>query len=343
MKFRRVGRFERRSPRLVCALALLLSQIVANPKDGAATEPCLPSLPSGLSSLMPVPIDNPLTEAKIELGRKLFFDPALSRDGTISCASCHDPEQAFTDGRKVSIGIYGQAGRRNAPSLLNAAYLRTVFWDGRAGTLEAQVSAPLTNSVEMGNTSEAVIEHLGADEPYRALFAKAFDSEEISSDQLSKALAAFQRTLVAANSPFDRYARGEDEALSLSARRGLRLFRSKARCSRCHEGELFTDHRFHNTGVSWGKTPQDLGRYEHTGREEDKGKFKTPSLRNVALTPPYMHDGSFGTLDDVVEFYNQGGRPNPRLDRTIRPLQLSDTERDDLIAILKALTSETFP
>jgi cytochrome c peroxidase len=288
---------------------------------------------------MPVPPNNPLTEERIALGRRLFFDSGLSRDGAVSCASCHQPEKAFTDGRVVSLGVGNQATRRNAPTLLNCAYGTSMFWDGRVATLEDQALIPLTNPREMGSTLEAVLDRLNGATAYRALFKAAFGAEQVTPARLAEALAAYQRTLVAANSPYDRYVLLKDEtALSEHARRGLGLFRSKARCAHCHEGELFTDQRFHNTGVSWGKEPLDLGRYEHTRREGDQGKFKTPTLRHLTVTAPYMHDGSLATLEDVIDFYDRDANPNPHLDGAIQPLNLTASEKADLLAFLDCLS-----
>ncbi|MSU63143.1 MAG: cytochrome-c peroxidase [Pedosphaera sp.] len=300
----------------------------------------LSPLPAGLHSLMPVPVENPLTTAKIELGRKLFFDQSLSRDGTISCASCHRPDKAFTDGRALPVGVGGRRGRRNAPSLVNAGYGKAMFWDGRADTLEAQALHPLSDPLEMGNTLEAVLARVHEDRFYRKLSNAAFGTALMRSQQIAQALASFQRTLVAGNSPYDRYLlQRDDAALSDAARRGLTLFRGKARCAHCHEGPLFTDQKFHNTGVSWGKVPFDFGRFEHTGKDEDKGRFKTPSLRQLTDTAPYMHDGSVQTLEEVIEFYDRGGTANGNLDPSIKSLSLLRQEKADLLAFLRMLST----
>ena len=324
-------------------LVVFLLSFPASGRDDSTvhtTERCLPVLPLGLNSLVPVPIDNPLTPEKVELGRRLFFDPGLSRDGTISCASCHQPEKAFTDGRALAVGIEQRVGRRNVPTLLNGAYGKTMFWDGRAASLEEQALVPLTHPNEMDNSLEGIVERLREDGVYPGLFEPAFGSAEVTPRRIAQALASYQRALVAGDSPFDRYLILNDEsALSDAARRGLALFRGKARCSHCHDGPLFTDQKFHNTGVGWGNEPPDLGRFEFTGIEEDKGRFKTPTLRNVTLTAPYMHDGSIASLEEVIEFYNRGGQPNPSLDPTIRPLNLSAQEKSDLIAFLRSLSA----
>lgn len=296
-------------------------------------------LPQGLEAFLPVPHYNPLTTDKVELGRELFFDKRLSRDQSLSCATCHLPEKAFTDGRAVSVGIDGALGRRNAPSLLNGAYLRSMFRDGRAKSLEEQALQPITNPAELDNTHEEVVRRLGADKSYRILFERAFGSSEVTIERTAEAIACFERTLLSANSNYDRYlVSGVRNALSDSALRGLELVRGKAGCQMCHEHSRLTDDRFHNTGVSWGQQPLDLGRHEVTGWESDTGKFKTPSLRDVEHTAPYMHDGSIETLEEVVEFYNEGGRPNPYLDPAIKPLDLSDQEKQDLVAFLRSLS-----
>lgn len=304
------------------------------------TELPLSPLPLGLNSLMPVPPENPISKNKIDLGRMLFFDKNLSRDRSISCADCHLPQKAFTDGRSVSIGVGGAVGRRNAPTLLNCAYGKTLFWDGRTASLEEQALLPLTSPAEMDNTLDAVIQYLKANEAYRRLFQRSFGTTNVLPANLARALASYQRSLVAANAPFDRYRLLDDaSALSPAAQRGLLLFRGKARCAQCHEGSLFSDQKFHNTGVNWGKPPLDLGRFEQTGRDEDRGAFKTPTLRNLSFTAPYMHDGSLRTLEEVVDFYDRGGQPNPHLDPALRPLSLASDEKSALIEFLRSLDS----
>lgn len=325
----------------ILALLGLMATLPARGQGGDFMKPIelpLSPLPSGLSSFLPLPLDNLLTRDKIDLGRQLFFDKRLSRDGTISCASCHQPAQHFTDGRPLPVGIDTQPGRRNVPSLVNSAYGKVYFWDGRAATLEEQALVPLTHPQEMGHTLDAIVTTLSEDSFYRGAFRRAFGSTQITARNIARALASYQRSLVAGGSPYDRYEFFKEEsALSPMAQRGLKLFRGKARCGHCHDGPLFTDQRFHNTGVGWGKQPLDLGRFEHTFAEEDKGRFKTPTLRNVTLTAPYMHDGSIGTLAEVIDFYSRGGHPNPYLDPVIQPLNLSAGEKADLLSFLQAL------
>lgn len=293
-------------------------------------------VPLGLDLVAPVPEDNALTAAKVTLGRRLFFDPELSADRTLSCASCHQPTRYFTDGRPRPAGIDGAEGRRNVPSVLNAAYGRSFFWDGRAPSLEEQVLEPIQGKDELGLGLEKLVHRLREREDYRTAFRDAFGPQDISPDLVSRALASYLRTLRSGRAPVDRFLHGDTAALSQDARSGFRLFVGRANCHVCHLAPLFTDHRFHNTGVSWGSG--DIGRAGVTGQEEDRGAFKTPSLRNVAETAPYMHDGSLATLEEVIEHYADGGTPNPALDEEIRPLDLGPTERRHLIAFLRALT-----
>jgi cytochrome c peroxidase len=279
------------------------------------------AIPLGLDLYMPVPDDNPATEDKIEVGRRLFFDRRLSRDQSISCSSCHDPELAFSDGRPVAIGVFNRVGRRSAPALINRGYGRSFFWDGRAGTLEAQVLQPIQDSNEMDMT-----------------LAEASARVGMPVDDIARSLASFVRSILSGNSPFDRYATGQRDALTLQQQEGLVIFRGKGNCTACHVGPTFTDERFHNSGIAWrdGRL-QDEGRFAVTGRSEDRGAFKTPTLREIARTAPYMHDGSIATLGEVVEFYDRGGNTNPSLDPELRPLRLTPFERLALVAFLESL------
>lgn len=309
----------------------------------ASTGQYLQNLPQGLEVFFPVPENSPLTAAKVELGRKLFFEKQLSRDRSTSCATCHLPEKAFTDGRPIAVGIDGARGRRNTPSLLNGVYLSSMLRDGGAQSLEEQALRPMINPVEMDNTHAEIVRRLGTDKTYSILFERAFSSTEVTIERTAEAIASFERTLLSADSKYDRYVlSGDGDILSDSAMRGLELVRGKARCQLCHERSLLTDGRFHNTGVSWGKQPLDLGRYEVTEWEPDMGRFKTPSLRDVEYTAPYMHDGSIETLNEVVEFYSKGGNPNPFLDQAIKPLDLTDQEKEDLVAFLKSLSGTSW-
>lgn len=329
--------------------------------------------------LPPVPTteSNPITEEKLQLGRKLFFDRRLSLNQTQSCAMCHIPEQGFTNNElSVAVGMEGRSGRRNAPSLYNIAYAQSMFHDGRDVTLEDQVWNPFLDRNEMGNPSfSAVIEKIKVLPDYDGLFEAVFGRGP-TMETVGKALASYERALVSGNSAFDRwYYGGETDALSDEARKGFELFTGKARCSACHtigeETALFTNHDFHNTGVGIERTADkrdaytvfvapgvtvdvetaiintvgekriaDVGRYEITNNPDDRWKYKTPGLRNVALSAPYMHDGSLKTLREVIDFYNDGGVDNENLDPLIQPLQLTDAESAQLVAFLRSLTGD---
>jgi cytochrome c peroxidase len=306
------------------------------PKDTLPAKLPLDVIPLGLEART-LPKDHPLTEARVQLGRKLFFDPILSGDNTVACASCHQPDHGFASAEPKPRGIRGQQLTRRAPSLLNRAYGNAFFWDGRAGSLEEQALRPIEDPAEMGSSVAAAVERLQANKDYREQFTAAFP-DGVTAVNLATAIASFERVLLRGDSVIDRFRRkGAHDALSPAQRHGLWLYESKASCWRCHVGANFTDERLHNTGVSWSKEPLDLGRYAVTKSDADKGKFKTPSLRGVALTAPYMHDGSLKTLEDVVRFYSRGGNANPHLDPIIAPLNLSEDEVRDLVEFLKAL------
>ncbi|TVM03013.1 MAG: cytochrome-c peroxidase [Candidatus Brocadia sp. WS118] len=326
------------------------------------------SLPPGV--LEPViPEDNPLTREKIELGKKLFFDKCLSADDTISCATCHDPEKGFADGKAIAVGIQERKGTRNSPTVLNAAFFDTQFWDGRAITLEEQAKQPIVNPKEMGMPSlDALVGKISGIPEYTTSFKAVFGTEKITIDHIVMAIASFERTLITFHAPFDRFINGKNDAISASAQRGWKLFQGKARCITCHEFNrsypFFTNNKFHNIGVAMkdkdfgslarkaagsGADPAalaqeeasaELGRYLVTKEPKDIGAFKTSGLRNIALTAPYLHDGSEPTLESVVEFYNKGGVPNPNLDGGIRPLNLTEDEKKDLVEFMKSLTSD---
>ncbi|MDA7977434.1 MAG: cytochrome-c peroxidase [Pirellulales bacterium] len=285
------------------------------------------------------PEDNPVTLAKVALGRRLFFDPILSDDGTVACASCHDPRHAFATPDRVAIGIRGQVGKRNSPSLLNVALGSSFFWDARTEGLEAQALEPISNPLELGSDPDAVVMRLAAHAEYPALFQDAFGSP-VSKENLARAIASFERVLASSNNGADRFHNGEITALSVSAKQGLWLFESRGRCWMCHSDDNLTDNQLHNTGVSWGEEPLDLGRFEQTEIPTDRGRFKTPSLRDVARTAPYMHDGSLATLEDVVEFYDRGGVKNPYLDELMQPLNLSEDDKRHLVDFLRELNGQ---
>jgi cytochrome c peroxidase len=277
---------------------------------------------------------------KVELGKLLFFDTRLSADRSISCASCHNPQFAFTDGSRVSDGIRGHQGKRNAPTIINSSKLKLLFWDGRAATLEEQALGPMVNPLEMGNTHEVIVTRLRDISGYRDLFASVFAEMNFTINHVAEAIAAFERTVVSENSPFDRFRAGDTSALSERQQRGMTLFFGKARCSVCHSEPLFTDGRFHNLGVGADKPLPDDGRAEITKDVIDRGKFKTPSLRDVASTAPYMHDGGLATLEEVIDLYNRGGNPNPNLNPRLRALGLDESEKADLVAFMRSLSGD---
>jgi cytochrome c peroxidase len=322
------------------------------PAQGQAAAPTTPKretlksgsftmeLPLGLqANAAYVPDKNPITPEKIALGKVLYFDPRLSKDGTIACASCHDPFHGFTDPERASKGVGNQPGGRNSPTVLNRLFSKEQFWDGRAEDLEAQALGPLTNPVEMAMPAHSDVEKQLRHIPgYAPLFEKAFGSQEINIARAVQAIASYERTVLTGDSSYDRYVAGDKAAMSASAVRGMELFNGKANCKTCHSGFNFTDESYHNLGVGMDKAKPDLGRYEVTKAESEKGAFKTPTLRNIELTAPYMHDGSESTLWEVVAFYNKGGVKNPYLSKEIKPLNLTQQETDDLVSFMQALS-----
>ena len=308
-------------------------------------------VPLGLPPV-PIPANNPPTTATIALGRRLFYDTRLSEGNRISCATCHNPALAFSDPRPRSIGASGKFGTRNAPTVLNAAYFTTQFWDGRVPSLEEQALGPMANPVEMNQAHDISVEKINAGASYRQQFQEAFGPGRATIAKITMALASFERTLLSGDSPFDRYEYGGDKyAMSPAAIRGLAVFRdkNKGNCTACHTiGEkyaLFSDNKFHNLGVGLDAEGNivDNGRYVVTKVTGDEGSFRTPTLRDVALTAPYMHDGSEKTLKDVIDFYVGGGSSNPYLDKEIKPLNLTSQERADLVAFLESLTGNMPP
>jgi len=289
----------------------------------AGGQSTFPATPLGLDAYMPIPDDNPLTVEKVALGRELFFDTRLSRDQSVACASCHDAKQAFTDRRSVSKGVFGRHGTRNAPTLVNRGYGASQFWDGRSPTLEQQVLKPIQDPNEMDMTLADVTARVG-----------------LSERTLAEALASYVRTIRSGNSRIDQHLSRNAE-LSPEEKSGMRIFRLKGNCVTCHVGPNFSDEKFHNTGIAWrGGNLADEGRFALSHREQDRGAFRTPTLREVARTGPYMHDGSIATLEEVIEHYDKGGVPNPQLDPEIRPLRLTPQEKRDLLAFLRALSGE---
>jgi cytochrome c peroxidase len=368
-------------------LLVIASSVASGPTAGA--QPEIPT-PGPLAQPKPlrqvgapadltrtaIPPDNRQTPEKIALGEKLFFDGRLSADGTVACATCHDPARAFTDGKPVSIGIDGRAGQRNAPTILNALYNKTQFWDGRVTTLEEQAALPIVNPVEMGQPSlNAAVARIAAIREYQDAFQEVFGGRPNGPDLL-RAIASYERTQLSFDSPFDHFIAGDASAIDAAAKRGWELFNTRGRCNKCHaltdaERDVtnFTDHDFHNIGigivrhnvVALARQAEQLinsadpaaidraavqtemsalGRFLITKKDSDIASFKTPNLRNVLVTAPYFHDGSQETLWDVADHYNKGdGLQNPYLDEDIQPLALTEDDIDDLVAFLASLTS----
>jgi cytochrome c peroxidase len=274
----------------------------------------------------------------VAVGRKLFFDPILSRDYTVSCASCHRPELAFADDRALSVGIDGQLSERNAPSLLNRVLGEAFMWDGRAATLEQQIVLPIANPIEMDLGLEVAVSRLRESESYASLFETELGGPP-NRERLAKALAEFVRSLTYGGTPHDQFREGHITAMTAQEQAGLWIYESRGRCWRCHTGANFSDETFHNTGIGVVDGIARDGRMGHTGDDADRGRFKTPTLRGLGDSAPYMHDGSLATLEEVVEFYRRGGNDNPDLDRKMEPLHLSDRDAANLVAFLKAITS----
>lgn len=321
------------------ARGLLAVPLIGSSMSGAnAEQQYRLKIPLGLQEqAAQIPQDNPLTAEKIKLGKELYFDKRLSADRTTSCATCHTPDKGFSDGLPTSKGIKGQIGGRNAPVTINRLFSQAQFWDGRAASLEEQALGPIQNPIEMGNTLEGMIANLEKIKAYQEQFGKVFGTG-VTAEGVAKAIASFERTLLCGNSAFDRFEAGDKKALSKGAQRGLALFRGKANCVSCHTGSNFTDERFHNIGVGVDKPKPSLGRFDVTKKEADKGAFKTPTLRNVAASAPYFHDGSIKTLEAVIEYYNKGGTKNPHLSPLLKPLELTAQETANLVAFLKSLS-----
>jgi cytochrome c peroxidase len=387
---------------LVCVTLFSLSTHAFQSKSNRAVK--LPQktmrieVPIGISASLwrkRIPRNNPLSTDKVALGLALYFDKRLSVNSTVSCATCHDPANAFTDHNAVALGVSGDAGTRNAPTILNAMFSERLFWDGRVGSLEDQAKQPLTNPFEMGMENyAAVVARVTAIREYQQRFQLVFRKEGTTIETIVKAIAAYERTQLSGNSPFDRFIAGDKKGITEAQKRGWELFKDKAKCIECHsfspDSPFFTDFKFHNTGVAardssfeqlsrlarqitnsdtegTGDKPiklmnnlpmssrqpeksapllahtegfTELGRYLVTKQQKDVGAFKTPTLRDVELTTPYMHNGSEKTLIDVVRFYNRGGNANPSLDERMRPLHLSEEEMNELVEFMRALTSD---
>jgi len=343
---------------------------LSDPKNAVELEPLLPlGLSQGAAQIDRAGLEkNPLTRAKIELGRQLYFDPRLSADSTVSCASCHNPAEGYSAHTKTGVGVRGQLGGRNSPASFNRILSGPQFWDGRAESLEAQAVGPIQNPIEMGFTHEGVVKRLGEMPVYKKQFDAIFG--ELTIDRVGQAIAAFERVLVTAPSAYDygeqmrafagldpddiaedaelaaKYAAAKADAdahpMSEEASRGRDIFFSeKGNCTACHVGANLADEKYHNIGIGMDKPEPDLGRFVVTKDPKDTGGFKTPTVRNVALNPPYMHDGSVATLEEVVEWYDKGGHANPHLSEKIRPLKLSPQEKIDLVEFMKACTGPT--
>lgn len=316
----------------------------ANPNALLEQEPEVFSVPFGLPPI-PWPIDNPYSQKKAELGRLLYFDKRLSTDGTISCATCHSIPRAFTDDKPLSIGIHGQKGTRHSPTIINAAYQTHLFWDGRAASLEEQSKGPIGNPKEMtlaDNIHDAhrqCQERIRGIKGYRTLFKEVFGNDNISIDDIAKALATFERTVLSGNSAYDRYMAGDKTAMTAEQIQGFQVFK-RTNCTLCHSGPNFANNQFMNIGVGMDAEHPDLGRYDVTKNERDRGSFKVPTLREVSKTDPYMHDGSIPTLEGVIEYYDKGGIRNPNLHPSMRPLKLSKEDKAALVAFMKALDGE---
>ena len=278
-----------------------------------------------------------VVDPKIELGKKLFFDPILSKNSKLSCASCHKPEHGFADDKPVSLGINDQKGERNTPTIFNTAHLKFLFWDGRAENLEEQALGPITNPKEMGETLKGILTKLNNNPQYVKEFAVIFGQTPIMTSHLVKAISAFERTIISKDSDYDRFIAGDKKALSESAKRGLDLFNGKAMCIECHKVPDFTDGDFHNIGLP---ITNDVGRAKVSVTTKDTRKFKTPTLREVANTAPYFHNGQFETLEQVIAFYNAGGGEDTYKDPLKKPLNLTNQEQKDLVAFLKSLSGK---
>jgi cytochrome c peroxidase len=360
-------------------LAALLFAGAASAEEAARGKPPPPKLPPGVSATLwkiSVPPGAEPTPEKVALGQKLFLDKRLSADDSTSCSTCHDPDKGFVDGKPLAEGVQKRKGKRNSPTVLNALFNATQFWDGRAATLEDQAKLPILNPVEMAMPSpEAVVAKVRGIPEYASEFQRVF-GREVNYDDLAAAIAAFERTQFSGNAPFDRFLlQGDEKALDASARRGWALFNGKGRCNECHAANaiapLFSDQKFHNIGIAAHKQDfvklareglrvvrtgdekqidelalqtdyTELGRFLVTKSDNDVGAFKTPTLRNIGITGPYMHDGSLATLWDVMDHYNKGGIANPFLDGGMQRLGLSETEIDDMVAFLFTLTDERY-
>ncbi|MBT5550317.1 MAG: cytochrome-c peroxidase [Nitrospina sp.] len=284
------------------------------------------------------PADNPWSKEKHQLGKMLFFDPRLSGNNRMSCATCHNPSLGWSDGLPRTLGRDQRELGRNSPSIINSGYFGKQFWDGRADSLEEQALVPIMGPTEMDQNLDELIDELKAIPYYYRKFKKVFGASGVTAENIAKALATFERSVVSRNSPYDQYQQGDVSSLSKSAVRGMKIFFGKGQCTRCHQGSIFADNKFHNIGLQplKGRMP-DLGRFKITERKEDKWVFRTPGLRDISRTSPYMHDGRFKTLEEVIDFFDRGGDPLPNKSLFLKPLGLKRQEKKDLESFLIAL------
>ncbi|MBN2328934.1 MAG: c-type cytochrome [Candidatus Omnitrophica bacterium] len=311
--------------------------LTAAPQSGT---PMTIEPPLGLPPV-PIPDDNPMTVEKVELGKMLYFDKRLSKDKTLSCATCHIPEHGYAEPRETSLGIKSQLGPINAPPVINSAYATSMFWDGRMKTLEQQAAGPVDNPIEMGHDIEEVAKEINAIPEYQKRFEDVF-GQPADKDTITKAIAAFERTLLAGNSPFDRYQNGDENAISAEAKEGWQLFQQKL-CATCHQPPVFSNWGFYNAGVEVvdGKIPD--GRFIFTKSPTDKGSYRVPHLRNLKNTSPYLHDGSAKTIEEAVRFMAKGGIDNANLNplfRAIKAQKITDDQIKKITAFLESLTGE---
>lgn len=291
----------------------------------------------------PAPEDNKPTPERVALGKTLFFDPRLSGSNWISCASCHNPVLGWSDGLPTGFGHGMKRLKRATPPIVNAAFNEFLFWDGRRSSLEEQALDPIENDGEMNQDIPALVKKLSAIPGYAAMFERAYPGDGISGATIAKALASFERTVLSAESPFDRWRRGDESAIDAAAKRGFKLFTGKAKCEKCHEGFNFADGAFHNIGLKRNGEQEDVGRFAVRKVATSRGAFKTPTLRDIELTAPYMHNGIYRTLEEVIDHYDRGGDVKDNLSRDIKPLNLSAQEKSDLLAFLKSLTGKHVP
>lgn len=318
---------------------------VPEPSGNAAPKPAKSAAfelkpPLGLPEV-PIPKDNPMTAEKVALGKMLYFDKRVSKDETISCATCHDPKLGWTERTATSTGIDKQVGGRNSPTVINSAYAPAQFWDGREPSLEAQAVGPVGNPIEMGHTMAGVVARFNKIPAYKEQFQKVFGTD-VTEEGFAKAVAAFERTVLSGNSPYDKFKAGDKTAMSESAQRGMKIF-EEAGCANCHEPPLFSSYEYENAGIGLSGDKPDVGRMEVTKKEEDKGKFRIPALRSIADTAPYFHDGSAKTLEEAVAAMAGGGMDNPNLSemlKDVREAKIDEAGKKDLVEFLKALSGE---